>query len=141
MATIIILNGPNLNLVGRRQPEIYGTVGFDEYIPRLQEMFEKHTLIYHQSNHEGALIDWLHRYGFTVDGILLNAGGLTHTSVALADAVAGITTPVVEVHISDIGSREGFRRHSYLTSVCAHTIMGEGLQGYEMGVKWLLAVS
>jgi 3-dehydroquinate dehydratase II len=137
----VIINGPNLNLLGTRQPEIYGSTTFEEYIPSLREKFEDHELIYLQSNHEGQLIDWLHQYGFSSDGIILNAGGYTHTSIALADAVKSITTPVVEVHISNIKEREIFRHHSYLEIVCIKSIMGEGLKGYEFAIKHFIDLS
>jgi 3-dehydroquinate dehydratase II len=135
---IVIINGPNLNLIGKRQPEIYGNTSFDSYIPELKNKYTDHDITYHQSNHEGVLIDWLHMYGFTADGIILNAGGLTHTSIALADAVSSITTPVLEVHISDITKREQFRHHSYLEKVCLHTIMGHGLEGYDLSIKYII---
>jgi 3-dehydroquinate dehydratase II len=138
MRHIVILNGPNLNLIGRREPEIYGDIGFDEYIPSLREIFPELKITFHQTNHEGALIDFLHHYGFDADGILLNAGGYTHTSIALADAVKAIKSPVVEIHISDIYKREEYRSHSYLKNVCLFSIIGEGLAGYENGIKKLL---
>jgi 3-dehydroquinate dehydratase II len=133
----VIINGPNLNLLGKRQPEIYGKTTFEDYIPMLKEKFENHEIIYLQSNHEGQLIDWLHEHGFSADGIVLNAGGYTHTSIALADAVSSITTPVVEVHISNIKERESFRHHSYLEAVCVKSIMGKGLEGYEIAIELL----
>jgi 3-dehydroquinate dehydratase II len=135
---IVIINGPNLNLIGKRQPEIYGSISFETYIPELKNKYIDHDITYHQSNHEGVLIDWLHMYGFTADGILLNAGGFTHTSIALADAVNSITTPVIEVHISDIKKREPFRHHSFLENVCVHTIMGHGLVGYDMALQYII---
>ncbi|MBK8701582.1 MAG: 3-dehydroquinate dehydratase [Saprospiraceae bacterium] len=138
MAHIVILNGPNLNLIGKRQPEIYGTMGFDEYIPYLKGLFLPHLITYHQSNHEGTLIDWLHQYGFDAHGLILNAGGLTHTSVSLADAVAAIKCPVVEVHISNINEREIFRKNSYLKPVCVHSVVGKGLHGYELAIDHIL---
>lgn len=138
MKHIVILNGPNLNLIGRREPEIYGDISFDEYIPHLREIFPEIKIIFHQTNHEGMLIDYLHEYGFKADGILLNAGGYTHTSIALADAVKSISTPVIEVHISDIYKREEYRSHSYLKNVCLFSIIGEGLAGYESGIRKLL---
>lgn len=134
----VIINGPNLNLIGKRQPEIYGSTSFETYIPELQNKYLDHDITYHQSNHEGVLIDWLHMYGFTADGIILNAGGLTHTSIALADAVSSITTPVLEVHISDIKKREPYRHYSFLEKVCIHTIMGQGLQGYDMALNHII---
>ena len=138
MAFIIIINGPNLNMVGKRQPDIYGTESFDSFIPRLREEYAQHELVYLQSNHEGQLIDWIQDFGYRADGIILNAGGYTHTSIALADAVAAVPCKVVEVHISNIMEREHFRRISYLSPICAHTIMGQGLHGYRMAMDWLL---
>lgn len=135
---ILIINGPNLNLLGRRQPEIYGDKRFEQYFAELQEKYPAVSLAYFQSNHEGALIDKLHEFGFSIDGIILNAGGYTHTSIALADAVAAISTPVVEVHISDIYARETFRRHSFLKAHCVESIVGQGLEGYRMGVDFLM---
>ncbi len=138
---ILIINGPNLNLLGKRQPEIYGTQSFEDYFESLLFLFPKINLTYFQSNHEGALIDKLHETGFSHHGIILNAGGYTHTSIALADAVASINTPVVEVHISDISQREGFRKHSYLKYNCIHQIMGKGLQGYKEAIEYLIQFS
>lgn len=138
MKHIIIINGPNLNLLGKRQPEIYGSRSFDEYFKELSHSQKNRaTLSYYQSNHEGALIDKLHEVGFDNTGIVLNAGGYTHTSIALRDAVAAIEAPVVEVHISNIAAREPFRKHSYLTDVCAHHVIGKGLQGYAEAIDWL----
>ena len=141
MKTIAIINGPNLNLVGRRQPELYGNRSLDDYLRQLVDSMPDVRLTLFQSNHEGDLIDELQRVGFSADGIVLNAGGYTHTSIALADAVAAITAPVVEVHITDITRREPWRRHSMLTAVCRHTSMGHGLDGYRMAVDWLLSCS
>ncbi|MGL1889813.1 MAG: type II 3-dehydroquinate dehydratase [Reichenbachiella sp.] len=135
---ILILNGPNLNLLGRRQPEIYGKETFEDYFQHLKVKFPDVDLEYYQSNHEGALIDKIHEVGFSYDGIVFNGGGYTHTSVALADAVSGVTTPVIEVHISNIMEREAFRHHSYLTPVCDAHFIGMGLDGYKMGVEFLL---
>ena len=138
---ILILNGPNLNLLGRRQPEIYGTVTLDEIIAKLRLEFPEVIIDHVQSNHEGVLIDALHEAGYGpvhYDGIVFNAGGYTHTSVALADAVAAIPVPVIEVHLSDISSREPFRRHSYLTPVCADTISGLGADVYPIAVRRLM---
>lgn len=137
---ILILNGPNLNLLGRREPEIYGSRSFEDYLQELRALFPADRLLYLQSNHEGALIDALHEYGFgKVQGIVLNAGGYTHTSVSLCDAVAAIEVPVVEVHISNIYAREDFRRQSLLADVCAESIVGQGLDGYRMAVGYLKA--
>lgn len=137
---ILIINGPNLNLLGKRQPEIYGSRGFEDYFQQLKEKFSEVSLSYFQSNHEGALIDKIHEVGFSFDGIVINAGGYTHTSVALADALSSVTCPAVEVHISNIHAREKFRHHSYLTPVCRGMICGLGLQGYELAVQYLLGL-
>jgi 3-dehydroquinate dehydratase-2 len=111
---ILIVNGPNLNLLGKREPEIYGHQTFEQYFEILRDKYEGHVdLHYFQSNHEGALIDKIHEVGFTFDGIVLNAGGLTHTSIALADAIAAVKTPTVEVHISNVHAREEYRHHSF----------------------------
>ena len=134
----LILNGPNLNLLGRREPEIYGHETLDEVIAALQGKFVDHQLEHLQTNHEGVIIDKLHEVGFSYDGIVLNPGGYTHTSIAIRDAISGINSPVVEVHISDITQRESYRQHSYLTEVCAHHIIGKGVGGYELAVSWLL---
>ena len=139
MKKIAIINGPNLNLVGIREPEIYGTERLDDYLQRLVTLFDDVEFTLFQSNHEGDLIDELQRVGFAVDGIVLNAGGYTHTSVAIADAIAAITALVVEVHISDLTQREPWRRHSMLTAVCATTIMGHGLDGYRQAVEFLIS--
>lgn len=136
---ILILNGPNLNLVGRREPDVYGTESMDDYMLRLTTELPDVEILYLQSNHEGVLIDTLQQFGFgEVDGIVLNAGGLTHTSVSLRDAVAAIEVPVVEVHISNPKAREPFRHLSLLEDVCAHTIAGHGLDGYKEAILWLL---
>ena len=139
MKKIAIINGPNLNLVGIREPELYGNQSLDDYLQQLVASRPDVEFTLYQSNHEGDLIDELQRVGFTADGIVLNAGGYTHTSIALADAIAAITSPVVEVHITDITQREPWRRHSMLTPVCATTIMGHGLDGYSQAVDYLLA--
>lgn len=138
MKKILILNGPNLNLLGKRQPEIYGSQTFEEYFDYLEAKYENKDiqLYYYQSNHEGTLIDKLQEVGFSWDGIIFNAGGYTHTSIALADAVIAISTPVVEVHISNIYEREEFRRHSFLKNVCVKTIVGKGLKGYDEAVEY-----
>ncbi|MGK0187052.1 MAG: 3-dehydroquinate dehydratase-2 [Verrucomicrobiales bacterium] len=139
---IHLINGPNLNLLGKREPEIYGSQTFDEYFTTLQENFPGHALTYLQSNHEGALIDALHAVGFDDDSaVVINPGGYTHTSIALADAVSGIIIPVVEVHISNILERESFRHRSYIRINCAHSIMGEGIDGYRKAVEWLIKTS
>ncbi|WP_149242606.1 type II 3-dehydroquinate dehydratase [Dyadobacter sp. 32] len=138
MKKILILNGPNLNLLGKREPTVYGNQSFEDYFQTLQSLFPEVELHYFQSNHEGAIIDQIHEMGFSFDGIVINAGGLTHTSVALADALSAVTTPAVEVHISNIHAREAFRHHSYLTSRCKGMICGLGLKGYELAVRYFL---
>lgn len=140
---IAILNGPNLNLLGRREPTIYGTRSMEQVLLDIQRAYPDVYLEYRQSNHEGDLIDWVQelgvlRSGQELDGIVLNAGGYTHTSVALRDAVACSQVPVVEVHVSDITAREDFRRVSLMSDVCAHTIMGHGVDGYLEGVEWII---
>jgi 3-dehydroquinate dehydratase-2 len=132
---ILILNGPNLNLLGTREPEIYGHQTFEQFLDILREKFEKQLEIeYFQSNEEGAIINKLHEVGFSYDGILLNAGGYTHTSIAIGDAVSSIKTAVIEVHISNVHARESFRGHSYLSPNCKGIIVGFGLRGYELGL-------
>ncbi|WP_247232027.1 type II 3-dehydroquinate dehydratase [Telluribacter sp. SYSU D00476] len=138
MKQILILNGPNLNLLGKREPTVYGNQTFEGYFETLKTQFPEVELHYFQSNHEGAMIDKIHEVGFTFDGIVINAGGYTHTSVALADALSAVTTPAVEVHISNIHAREAFRHHSYLTSRCKGMICGLGLKGYELAVRYLV---
>lgn len=135
---LLIINGPNLNLLGKREPEIYGSRSFDDYLEELRLEFPHHQLLYFQSNHEGELIDKIQSAGFQVDGILLNAGGYTHTSVALADAVAAVPAPVVEVHISNPNSREAFRRQSYLSPYCKAVVSGFGLASYRLALSGLL---
>lgn len=132
---ILILNGPNLNLLGTREPEIYGTQTFSKYFDRLKEEVDA-ELEYFQSNIEGEMINALHSSKH--DGIILNAGGYTHTSVAIRDAISGISVPVVEVHISNLAEREEFRHNSLITAVCAGSIMGFGLDGYRLAIDWLM---
>lgn len=139
---ILIINGPNLNRLGVRKPEIYGSKTMAQILLEIQRQWPEVHFVYRQSNHEGDLIDWIQRAvtgdGLPVTGIVLNAGGYSHTSVALRDAVEECEVPVVEVHISDISKREPFRRNSLLTDVCAHSIIGKGTDGYLLGVEWLL---
>ena len=152
---IVIINGPNLNLLGRREVSIYGTKSMEQVLVEIQRMYPDIHFEYRQSNHEGDLIDWVQEargevhpinsqslsgtpQRREVKGVILNAGGYTHTSVALRDAVACAEVPVVEVHISDITKREEFRRISLLTDVCAHTIMGHGTDGYKEAVEWII---
>jgi 3-dehydroquinate dehydratase-2 len=136
---VIIINGPNLNLLGQRQPEIYGNRSFESKLEELKIQDPNIELSYFQSNSEGTLIDKLHEIGFSFDGIIFNPGGYSHTSVALADAVASIKTPVVEVHISNIYSREEFRRHSFISPYCKAVISGLGLYGYEAALRFLIS--
>lgn len=135
MKRILIINGPNLNLLGKREPGVYGNQSFDEYFQVLKEKYPDAGLEYFQSNHEGALIDKIHETGFSYDGIVLNAGAYTHTSVAIADAIRAVTTPVVEVHISNIHKREAFRHHSFLSEACKGCIVGFGLDSYRLAIE------
>ena len=136
---IIIINGPNLNLLGQREPHVYGNTDFETYFETLQNRFPTTELSYYQSNIEGELIDKLQQVGFDHDGIVLNAGGYTHTSVAIADAVKAITTPVVEVHISNTFARESFRHQSFLSPNARGIIIGFGLKSYDLGIQSLLS--
>lgn len=138
MKKIEIINGPNLNLTGVREPEVYGTTTMEELVAGLRKLFPEAEIGYYQSNVEGELINRLQAVGFTADGIVLNAGGYTHTSVAIHDAIAAITTPVVEVHISNIYAREEYRRHSLLSDVCRGVVCGLGLRGYRLAVESFL---
>ena len=131
---IHIINGPNLNLVGLREPEVYGNRSLDQYLQELIERYPQHTIDVYQSNIEGEIVDRLQQVGFDNCGIILNAGGYTHTSVAIADAVAAITAPVVEVHISNIYAREPFRHKSLLSPVCKGIIAGFGLDSYRLAL-------
>lgn len=138
MKKIIIINGPNLNLLGKREPEVYGNVTFDSVLSDLKNKFSQVELHYYQSNVEGEIINCLHQVGFSFDGIILNAGAYTHTSVAIRDAIKSITTPVVEVHISNTFSRETFRHTSYISPVARGVILGFGLFGYELALRSFL---
>ena len=133
-----IINGPNLNLIGQRETNIYGVTSFEDFIDELRQKYSNIKLTYFQSNIEGQLIDNLHAVGFTVDGIILNAGGYTHTSVALADAIAAIKSPVVEVHISNIFAREDYRHVSLIAGKCKGSISGFGLNSYRLAVDAFL---
>jgi len=133
-----IINGPNLNLLGKREPEVYGTTTFEDYFRLLVDRFPDVQLEYYQSNVEGFLIDKLHEVGFSFDGIILNAGAYTHTSLALADAIAGIETPVIEVHISNVFAREKVRHHSFIAPNCQGSISGFGLQSYDLAIRSFL---
>ncbi|WP_194776415.1 type II 3-dehydroquinate dehydratase [Pararhodonellum marinum] len=136
---ICIINGPNLNLLGKREPEIYGKESFEDFFESLQKRFQQFSLTYFQSNIEGEIIDKLHEAGFDHDAILINAGGYTHTSVAISDAIAGINTPVLEVHISNIYKREEFRHKSIISKECVGMISGLGLEGYALGIQYFTA--
>ena len=134
---VIIINGPNLNLLGKRDVAIYGNISFEEYFVSLKELFPSIELSYYQSNIEGELIDKLHKVGFSYDFILLNAGGYTHTSVAISDAISSIDTDVIEIHISNIFSREEFRSESLLSKNCKGVICGFGLESYRLALSSL----
>lgn len=138
---IAIINGVNLNLLGKREPEIYGKQTFEQYFDFLQEKYPQVELSYFQSNVEGELINKIHEIGFDFDGIVLNAGAYTHTSVAIADAIKAITTPVIEVHISNTFARESFRHHSFISPVAYGIVVGFGLKSYELALKSFLEKS
>lgn len=135
---IIIINGPNLNLLGKREPSIYGNQSFEEYLVKLKEEYPSVNISYYQSNVEGELIDIIQETGFISDGIVLNAGAYAHTSVAIADAIRAIKCPVIEVHISNTHKREEFRHKSYLTAACLGTILGFGMDSYRLAVEALV---
>jgi 3-dehydroquinate dehydratase-2 len=135
---ILVVNGPNLNLLGKRQPEIYGSQSFTQYFESLQQTFPIQELVYFQSNHEGELIDFIQKEGFSAQGLVINAGGFTHTSVALADAISAVSIATVEVHISNIFAREAFRQHSYLSPVSKGIISGLGLYGYKAAIDYFI---
>lgn len=135
---IAIINGPNLNLLGKREPEIYGNKNFEQYFKELQGRFSEIEFSYYQSNVEGELINKIQEYGFEYDGIIINPGGYTHTSVAIGDAIAAITAPVIEVHMSNVAAREEFRKISYVSAKCKGTISGLGLKGYELAILSLI---
>lgn len=133
---IIIINGPNLNLLGKREPEIYGSDSFEDYFSRLRAKYPAVELEYYQSNVEGELINKIQERGFDYDGILINAGGYTHTSVAISDAIAAVSAPVLEIHISNIYKREEFRHKSIISKQCIGMIAGLGLKGYDLGIQY-----
>lgn len=137
---IAIINGPNLNLLGVRERDIYGERSFDDYFATLKQRFKEIELHYFQSNVEGLIIDELHRIGFDYDGIILNAGAYTHTSLAIADAIRSITSPVVEVHISNVHKREEIRHHSMISAACSGIIIGFGLDSYRLAIEAILAM-
>ncbi|MBS1668629.1 MAG: type II 3-dehydroquinate dehydratase [Bacteroidetes bacterium] len=135
---IAIINGPNLNLLGTREPEVYGNKTFEDFFKELKNKFPAVEFSYFQSNVEGELINELQKHGFSFDGIILNPGGYTHTSVAIGDAIAAIKTPVIEVHISNVHAREDFRKISHVSAKCKGTIAGLGMKGYELAVSYFL---
>lgn len=135
---ICIINGPNLNLLGKREPEVYGSQTFEEYFTNLQIKYPAIDFVYYQSNIEGELIDKIQEYGFNYDGIILNAGAYTHTSVGIGDAVKAITTPVIEVHISNTFSRESFRHQSYISGNAKGVVLGFGLKSYDLAIQSFL---
>ena len=135
MKKLIIINGPNLNLLGKREPAIYGSLTFAEFFDTIKEKYEGVTLEYYQSNVEGEIINKLHEVGFSYDGVILNAGAYTHTSIGIGDAIKGIETPVVEVHISNTFGREEFRHQSYISPNAKGVILGFGLQSYELAIQ------
>lgn len=132
---VLIINGPNLNLLGKREPAIYGAETFDDYFNKLRNEYTAHcNLQYFQSNHEGAIIDKIHEVGFSFDGVILNAGAYTHTSIAIYDAIKAVTTPVIEVHISNIHTREEFRHKSVIAAACKGSVVGFGLDSYRLAI-------
>jgi 3-dehydroquinate dehydratase-2 len=135
---VLIINGPNLNLLGKREPEIYGGKSFEEYLQELRELYPQITIDYYQSNVEGGLINKIHEVGFEDTYILLNAGAYTHTSIALYDAIKAISAPVIEIHISNVHQRESFRHHSMISAACVGVICGFGLDSYRLGIEAFL---
>ena len=135
---IMIINGPNLNLLGIREPEVYGKQGFEEFIVNMKQKYPSITIDYMQSNVEGELVDALQNAGFSYEGIILNPGGYTHTSVAIGDAIAAIKTPVLEVHISNVHAREDFRKISHVSAKAKGTISGLGIKGYELALRYFM---
>lgn len=135
---IEIINGPNLNLTGRREPEVYGSTTMEEYLATLRKHFPEVVITYYQSNVEGELVDEIQRAGYACDGLIVNLGGYSHTSVALRDALLAVPAPKVEVHLSNIFAREEYRHHSLITSTCRGMVCGLGLRGYELALEALL---
>jgi 3-dehydroquinate dehydratase-2 len=138
MNKITIINGPNLNLLGKREPGIYGSSDFESFLANLRSKYPDITILYYQSNVEGELINAIQEHGFSADGIILNPGGYTHTSVAIGDAIAAIKTPVIEVHISNVHAREEFRKLSHVSAKARGTICGLGLDGYDLAIQFFL---
>ncbi|MCU4175283.1 type II 3-dehydroquinate dehydratase [Carboxylicivirga sp. N1Y90] len=135
---ILIINGPNLNLLGKREPSIYGSQTFEDYFEELSQNYKSLNLSYYQSNHEGDILDKIHSVGFDIDGIVLNAGAFTHTSLAIADAISAVQTHVVEVHISNVFKREAVRHHSFISPVCLGSISGFGLDSYRLAIEAII---
>lgn len=133
---LLIINGPNLNLLGKREKSIYGAQSFEDYFSSLKSTYSETNLTYFQSNSEAEIIDKIHEVGFEIDGIIINAGAFTHTSVAIRDAIAGVTSPVIEVHISNVYAREEFRHKSYISAVCKGVVAGFGLDSYRLAVEY-----
>ena len=138
---IQIINGPNLNLLGRREPEVYGAQSFETYLEELKQTYSSITLDYFQSNIEGEIIDMIHKVGFNCDGIILNAGAYTHTSIAIGDAIKAVTSPVIEVHISNVYAREEFRKYSHISSSCMGIVSGFGMYSYSLAINALQALT
>mgnify|MGYP000452780169 CR=1 FL=1 len=138
MLNIIIINGPNLNLLGKREPGVYGNESFDDYLVQLKQQFPQVQFTYFQSNIEGEIVDAIQQYGFNQDGIIINPAAYTHTSVAIGDAIAAINVPVIEVHISNVHAREDFRKISHVSAKATGSIIGLGLQGYQLAVEWFV---
>ena len=137
---IKIINGPNLNLLGRRQTDIYGTNDFSSFLNKLQEKYPEIELDYYQSNVEGEIVNMIHEVGFSYDGIIINAGGYTHTSISIADALVAVETPAIEVHITNILAREEYRHMSFIAHACSGSIMGFGLDSYRLGLEGLIEI-
>lgn len=135
MKKILIINGPNLNLLGKREPTVYGNDSFEDYLKQLREKYPQCEISYYQSNVEGELINKIHEVGFSYDGIILNAGAYTHTSIALHDAIKAVTTPVIEVHISNVHARESFRHVSMISAACKGIVIGFGLESYRLALE------
>ena len=139
MPNITIINGPNLNLLGKREPGVYGNESFDDFLVQLKNHFPQVNFTYFQSNIEGELVDAIQKYGFEQDGIIINPAAYTHTSVAIGDAIAAIKVPVIEVHISNVHAREEFRKISYVSAKAVGSIVGLGLKGYALATEWLVS--
>jgi 3-dehydroquinate dehydratase II len=135
---ILIINGPNLNLIGKREPEIYGTETFESFFKKVEKQYPGLGLYYFQSNHEGEIIDKIQTISKDYDGIIINAGAYAHTSIAIADAIRSVQTPIIELHISNVFAREAYRHHSYLTPYCVGTIVGLGMEGYRLGIEYFI---